>query len=342
MITVHAGLHKTGSTSIRVALGLCTHRRGLSMASPRYSGSTLDGGWVRRVERAARGRHVVISDESILGEPEAGYRDARTRASEWALRFPDSDLRFILYVRPQVEWLSSVYLQLVQQGVDLDVSSFWQSVQNERNLRWTHLTMSLIDVLGQDRVVVRPYLHGSDVVDDFFSISGIGKAPSGLHGGVRENVSIRAEQVPIARALLARQPDGSETRRGIRALLQQRSALQRGRRLSPFPEGMQREMSQVFDGDWVALTQVLSSMDPLAAERMADYAWQSIEFAGDEISSPLVLREMLSLTEWTAEREAHRSSRLGIWHRVREKALCDPKGLPSAVYRAVLDKTRRM
>ena len=93
MITVHVGLHKTGSSSIQVALELMRNSTRRVIVTPDPTDDRTEQGWVDRIKALAHSSDAIFSDENLLGTPYDGYQLAPKRVAilRSALRFkPDS------------------------------------------------------------------------------------------------------------------------------------------------------------------------------------------------------------------------------------------------------------
>lgn len=343
LITVHLGLHKTGSTSIQVALQLIAHRGQLVVSRPAYSGPDLDPRWVARVRDLSRTSNIVVSDESLLGSPSDGYSDAIRRAQGIHGAFGDLPMKCIVYLRPQMEWLPSVYLQLVQQGSLSSPWDFWNSVSDHQNLRWSHLVAGLQTVFPQEGITVRPYAGSRDVVADFFKSAGLGEVPHVREGRTRENASIRAEHVPIIQALVSRTSGSEQDIRAIRVFFQSLAATHPSSHLSPFSQELQLEIARTFASDWTDLIEVVKPFDQSSADLLADCAdsWSLAprESVGSALSSPIVTDAMLGIVSQSVHDRFVAEGRPSVVRRALRKAMADPLGVPAAANRHL--RTRR-
>ena len=139
MITVHCGLHKTGSSSIQVALPLVvsTARRAIVTPDPRDDRSEL--GWARRLRALTAAPDAIFSDENLLGDPDDAYRVSPDRVALLRDSLAGSSFQLVVYLRPQVDWLGSVYLQGVQEGRTTSPEDFLAGVTSQRFLAWSNL-----------------------------------------------------------------------------------------------------------------------------------------------------------------------------------------------------------
>lgn len=338
MITVHAGLHKTGSTSIQTALRLAQGQAGLQVLTPVPSRMLEDPDYGARLRALAGSRHVVISDEGLLGDPDDAYEQAHARIQILNGALGGIEHELILYVRPQLTWLPSVYLQLVQQGRSMSPWGFWEGIRDQPNLQWARLVDLVTSESAAMRVAVRAFNPGRDVVDDFFACAGLPEPPRPVRFGIRENVSIAAVQAPILAALNSDPSLGSQERLHLRHVFQDRLAAGAPPGLSPFPFDLQAEIAGRFRGDWSDLASALATTDPREATVFQEAAgiWDAgpTEFAGAALGDPLIESEILrTLRVLSAQAPAPVSS--GMPTRLMAKLRTNPRDLPASISRAL-------
>ena len=334
MITIHCGLHKTGSSSIQLALESCSHK-GRLIITPRPGDDRSEAGWKRRFSSLAPVQSAVLSDENILGSPFDGYRLAPERISMIRETMLGSRYQIVVYLRPHVDWLPSVYLQGVQQGMTAGPEEFWASLIAEPYLKWSTLMELLQRESGAERVIARAHTRSRDAVGDFFALVGLGSPPRTGKMGIRENVSIAAVQAPLLRELNSLPGVDDEQRRQFRTVFQRELASGAERNLSPFPAAIQQEVAQKFHPDWTEL-----SMSQIEAEEkhvflLEVYRYQKKPdpYAGSSWGAPFIARETLRsmrvLLLATPLRDRTVLSRL--MKKMRE----DPLSLPNAARRRV-------
>jgi len=56
------------------------------------------------------------------------------------------------------------------------------TAMGQPNLHHTHLVRTLLDVLGEERLIVRPHTRFQDAVGDFFAVAGLGPVPAYAQG----------------------------------------------------------------------------------------------------------------------------------------------------------------
>lgn len=118
------------------------------------------------------------------------------------------DLRVVLYVRAQPDYVVSCYSQLIALGRTLGFPEFVGDTV-PTHLDWHHVCSSIADVLSEKNLIVRPYetihqLGSEGYVEDFRSLLGIegeisDEALAIGRGGARSNRGFSAEALEIAR-----------------------------------------------------------------------------------------------------------------------------------------------
>ena len=122
MISVHVGLHKTGTTSIQAALGTAKGHIRRRQAYLRWTDLFITDGTINEAGAPAirrlsqRGWHAVVSSEGALGPMSTVYPDAAAVVGRLDELFPGGELQVIVYLRPQHEWAASAYTQYVKEG----------------------------------------------------------------------------------------------------------------------------------------------------------------------------------------------------------------------------------
>ena len=120
-LLVHAGLHKTGSTSLQESL----RSSGLLLPSVRADFRSEDRLALRL--RQARVRGLIVSSEHFLGEMVNFYSTAAQRL-DWLRREFDS-VTLIVYLKPHLEWHESAFSQLIQQGTPMTEIEYIRSIE---------------------------------------------------------------------------------------------------------------------------------------------------------------------------------------------------------------------
>lgn len=251
MITLHIGLHKTGSSSIQFALRHAAVPASTPILVPQPGTGSTDRGIEEGLEILRAARAGVLSDENLLGTPFDGYADMDRRVAMIDRVLADREYQVLVYLRPQHAWLSSVFTQHVQQGGAPDVEGFWERMRELPNLQWSRMLAHLRAACGAERVVALPY-SGGDVVTDFLHRVNV-PAPA-LDAPVVENVSIAAVQIPLLAAVNARFPTDDQ-RAKARAIFQTLLAPGARRDLAVFPEAVQQAITDTYLPDWQVLVE---------------------------------------------------------------------------------------
>ena len=305
MITIHCGLHKTGSSSIQLGLRLSGDRR-CPIVLPQPGESQSDDAWATRLR--ALPPAAILSDENLLGSPFDGYARAPER-----LRIIDESLsgreyRFIVYFRPQLPWFQSVYLQGIQQGMDDSPDDFISRVTSSPWVRWQPI-LELLCGSDATSVIARAYMSSRDVVGDFFAQASLGSPPNVGASGFRENPSIAAVQAPILRALNSGADPAASAR--LRELFQGRLREGAPRGFSPFSAELQESCLHRFRDDWAALSESVRSFDASEGsvfdELLAGWDLDAAACPGEHVTDPLVAAEMvrcLTILASAASRES--------------------------------------
>lgn len=222
MILIHAGMHKTGSSSIQSTLaklnetqidylpwrvdnhsGLFTlmfHDAPETTGGFKRAGSSaqsvreLADRWGARAtalmeKRAAAGnqRPLVFSAEAISSAPE----DAVQRMADYMRRY-DPDIRVLAYVRPPISFMSSAFQQRSKFGLPHNLAEMrvWP--------RYRARFEKLDRVFGREAVTLklfqRDLFAGGDVVLDFAREAGVTLDPSDV---VRANESMSLEAIAL-------------------------------------------------------------------------------------------------------------------------------------------------
>lgn len=336
MITIHVGLHKTGSTSIQAALRLIDHRRDLLVVPVGSSSRWTSEKFPQRLVDVSRSRHVIVSDENLLGEMLQVYSSAAQQLMQIREALDGADYQIVMYLRPQASWLASAYLQHIQEGGTLMGSNFLEEILEREFLEWRVLCGLLSRESGARRVWVRAYVPGRDVVRDFFAISGLGSPPVPTTGKLRINASISATQALILRTLNA-DPSVSPDERLLMRRLFQGILVPTNSRCSPFPQQDQETITRRFWPDWIALAEMLDDVDPNEAQvfRKSAVLWDTpaLPYAGSRLSDPEVVAELLRCLRLLGA--AVQTPSRSMLSRALDKATQNPRDLPRLLSRTL-------
>lgn len=334
MITVHCGLHKTGSSSIQLALELSSGK-GRTIVTPKPGDDRSETGWRDRLARLATSPNAVFSDEGLLGSPYDGYRLAPARAAMLRESLTGSRYKVVVYLRPHVDWLPSVYLQGVQEGRTVGPEEFWASIKDEPYLRWANLLDLLQRESGAEKVIARAHTRSRDAVADFFEGVGLGKPPRTGKTAIRENVSIGPAQAVLLREMNARAGVHDEQRRILRTVFQRDLAAGALKDLSPFPVITQSEIAEQFRGDWasLAVSNLAEDESCVFQSNSPPHGVATKPYAGGSLTDPYIGEEALRAIQCLAfiQRDNRDSGFVKLVNKVRQ----DPWGIPHAAIRRI-------
>ncbi len=337
MITIHCGLHKTGTSSIQLALELMRNSRSRVIITPNPKDDRTEQGWANRVQQLSNSTDAILSDEGLLGTPDDGYQLAPKRTAMLREALKGFPYQMVIYLRPQPDWLTSVYLQGVQEGRTTKAEEFWAGIKDQPLLSWPNLIGLLREESGAARVLVRAHTRSRDAVTDFFQVCSLGKPPRTGKTMIRINASIAAAQAPLLIAL-NELPDVTPEQRGqLRTVFQQVLAPGAPVGLSPFPEPVQREIAEKFRDDWLVVADSLAVADQhessIFLNEVQRWSEPPLPFAGATLDDVEVQREALrSLRFLSLGRDVANPSPL---KRLATKLCDDPAGAPQALLRAM-------
>jgi hypothetical protein len=332
MITIHCGLHKTGSSSIQLALDLCT-KRGRAIVTPKPGDDRSEDGWRERLKKVSKTQDAVFSDENLLGSPYDGYQLAPERVAMLGEALHGSRYQIVVYLRPHVDWLPSVYLQGVQEGRTTGPESFWTSIKDEPYLRWSNLLHLVGSDSGAEQVVARAHTRSRDAVADCFELVGLGKPPRTGPNMIRENASIAAAQAPLLRELNDLPGVDDAQRKLFRTVFQRDLGLGADKTQSPFPLAIQSEISAYLRSDWSALIATPYAAEDVHVfqEALGRYDVATAPYAGGSFEDLSIQHEaMRSLRVLSLSNSVQRQSTL---RKIMKKSRQDPLGLHNAVIR---------
>jgi len=335
MITIHCGLPKTGTSSIQAGLRIArdTSRRQIWVPSERDENS--EEWWTQCLTKMGRTGDGILSHEGLLFAN--GGKDLISQERVELLRGCLVGCRFqiVIYLRPQIDWLASLYLHSVASGSTESAELFWQRMRPQELLSWSNLLTLLRTSSGAEKVVVRSHTHSRDVVSDFFNLCNLGSLPGVGRTMIRENVSIRAVQAPIMIAINGQSDEREAVK--LRQVFQQVLAPDAPGGCSPFPGSIQDSISARYLEDWALVGESLRTQDAAEAEvfhsEFVRWSAGTIPYAGDSLSDPLIEREWVrSMRQFSLKMEIGKPRRMA---RIRAKLRDDPRGVSSAGQRAV-------
>jgi hypothetical protein len=276
-----------------------------------------------------------LSDENLLGSPFDGYAKASQRVTALKEAMGGRPISFVAYLRPQPQWLESLYLQGIQQGNTESPAEFLDRILCAPNLQWSILGSVIRDEIGADSLDLRPY-SSRDVVEDFFRSQSLGSPPPFPRNGFRINRSVAPIQGPILRDLLSDQVLESSDKLRIRRVFQSLLAIGAMSGFSCFSEAQQTEMRDVLTEDLVALKtsglMAPEALDAYGREVAKVKAEKLLPWAeGPEADEALRL-EALRCLQVLAVRVPKEDA---LWSRTIERISSDPMGALHSLRRRI-------
>lgn len=294
MITVHVGLHKTGSSSIQLALEHSSHRSWVCV--PRPGHAINEAGIAEQLSRLPS--NGVMSDENLLGSPFDGYQAIERRLEAIRAAVSGRPFRIVAFVRPQLDWLQSLYIQAIQQGKADLPGDFVSQVTASPWIDWLQMLELLEDASGASEICIRPYIPSVDIVPEFFSIAQVplgGYSPERMG---RQNPSMMPRRAMLARALNAGGWLAPEETRHLRAFLQGLGKDPDQPPESAFPEDVQDLIRTRYEDAWAQLS-ASPRLGPQSRHAFAQVAgdvdWSSRPWVGADLTSPPLAEEGLRL-----------------------------------------------
>jgi hypothetical protein len=261
MITFHVGLHKTGSSSVQLALSegnLITNRRYFYFTRPRtdHSDDPLQREVAHRLRRLARSTQVVISDEGFFGSIRDVYSHLPQRAGALKDLYGNEKWRIVIYLRPQLDWIRSAFAQEVKFGHCQPPEDFARALLNREYFSWARIVAELGELVGFERLLVRPYRSRMNVTEDFFDLCNLGPVPEHV-SRTRSNVSLDTASVALLHTLNPTM--GSVQRARVRnALERSQPRSVEDEPMSLFTADIEREIDEFYRSDWSNLAALMA------------------------------------------------------------------------------------
>lgn len=267
--------------------------------------------WVRKVTERSRSQDVILSCEQALGSGRLCYSNLPERIEILNEAFNDCQITLIVFLRPQLPWLESMYTQVLQEGKGTlhPVTDFLSTAMESPFLQWNALVDLVAEQLNPEQIHAVEY-SPKTVIEQFAGLCHISSDGS---DGVRSNKSVSAIR-GLALSELANDPELD--RRLLRHLLQSMVSPTQSERLSPFTLDQQRSVLDHFREDWMLVSR--------RQEAVSLSNWD--QWHEDEKSRPLdswsaeridneLFNEYLEIIRWTY---GAASSRIALHRRLQQ------------------------
>lgn len=192
-LDLHIGTHKTGTSALQACLSLnrdrlrnqgmvfldCPHEK----LKPLTRATQIEPSMVAAMKGffdkqiTNHSARYVLSWEGLCGDPYSGYANSPILAQTIQQASQGLDVRIIVYLRRQDDFIESLYTQRIHEGGSESFKDFIGRL-NESMFNWQQLTDNFAALFGREKTVVRPYDNSilpttTSLFEDFFSILGI-------------------------------------------------------------------------------------------------------------------------------------------------------------------------
>lgn len=286
-VFIHVGTHKTGTTTIQHALREASrvggsngwHYAGTPRAAKGFMRSSIhDAECVRSfreeflqgIQRAGGGKSIIFSSEALSGRPGTGYQNANAVASMLREATADYDVKIIIYLRRQDDFVESMYTQSIHQGESVAFEDFLAGFDAPGALMYSLFINNFIEHFGRDNIIVRSYHTAAwkGLLEDFGDLVGATGLSKVDHE--RKNPSYSSHALEIAKKSNLDLDAGQK--RQLRDALQKVMYKNKGERFSLFSNAGREAFLERFaaDNHWVAeqylLGDVETAFPPVSAQ----------------------------------------------------------------------------
>lgn len=186
---IHIGSHKTGSTTIQHALkeksesGLKEGWRYVKtpkcvkelMVVNEYN-STIVNNFKKALKKNIKPHnevtHHVMSSESIMGNPDNGYKNSAIVARILREATQEYDVSIIVYLRRQDDFVESMYTQNIHQGRSFDFNTFFDAFKSTEALNYRRILNDFELAFNKENLIVKSYHMASKMglLNDFAGV----------------------------------------------------------------------------------------------------------------------------------------------------------------------------
>ena len=315
MITIHCGLHKTGSSAIQFALRSSFSADRIAVPVPGQP-TTIDLLSSRLRRLPADG---MLSDEHVLGTAFDGYSSITERVTLVNEVLSGRRFQLVVYVRPQLRWLESLYIQGIQMGWIENPEVFVERVTSSPWISWQVLRTHLVDVSDAERVIIRPYPTDLNVVSDFAKVIGSRRLAAQAYRGFRVNQSLPPRRAQLMHLALAAGVMEDRDAISMRAMLSTTPNPQDGEPESIFPVALQEEITSRYQHEWSETTREWPLQKSQSMYGPPDVSDEFVvrQYVGADLSSPALRSELRDLVLRCASQLTHEGKPPSLWRRLR-------------------------
>lgn len=130
--------------------------------------------FIQGVKRAG-GRAVIFSCEAFSGWPFTGYQNSSVVASMLREATTGYDIKIIIYLRRQSEFIESMYAQTIHEGAAISLDEFLEGFVSPEALMYSRIINDFAEKFGRINVIVRSYHAASrrGILNDFGELVGV-------------------------------------------------------------------------------------------------------------------------------------------------------------------------
>ena len=253
--------------------------------------------FVRSLKRAGGGKTIVFSSEALSGAPNSGYQNSSAVASILSGATQNFDVKIILYLRRQDDFIESMYTQTIHQGESYYFADFIKGYEASDSLKYSRVIGDFVNQFGKENLVVSSYHSASrkGLIEDFQGI--IGQQYFSAQNQDRKNPSYSGHALEIAKRANGRLSESD--RKILRRSLQQVMRKPRTESFSFFSIQERKELLQRFADDkrWVAQNYIFEDVSTAFPPPLEEQAKAQSPLTHDEVSSLIV--DLLSTKQMT-------------------------------------------
>ena len=259
-IFLHIGTHKTGTSSIQRTLKTVnTTLNSLDYQwveesywlYKRFTPEAIDDvvSYIDSLSFVPQ-QNLIFSSEGYTAGLLSDMAIVRQRAEILATILSDFNVKVVLYLRRQDQFIESMYSQAIHEGHSYTFDEYFSEVCDFRNLDWQILIDIFAGQFGKDNLIVRPYdrnlFYQNDIVPDFFSSIGLKDRIPAASFSKSMNRSYSSQGLKIARYMNSILPDIEEKEK-LRAMMQGMGAKDVFEKHAYFAPDTRRQLMDTFN-----------------------------------------------------------------------------------------------